>query len=100
MHCVKAKQILESQLFPWLISDDHCYNLRFTAKQRGVEKKNKTKKPRTGPRERSCKSWKTTERKQREGRETEGKNPGMRAEGNNPRMKAEGKKTRNGGRRK
>lgn len=37
--CVKAKQTLESQSFPWVISDDHCYNLRFTAKQRGRKKK-------------------------------------------------------------
>lgn len=69
--CVKAKQTLESQLFLWVISDDLCYNLRFTAKQRGRGKKitKRNKKPQTSPRERPCKSLKTTEKKQREGME-------------------------------
>lgn len=67
--CVKAKQILESQLFPWVISDDHCYNLRFTAKQKERKKKQRKKTHKTSPGESSCKSCKTTGRKQGEGME-------------------------------
>lgn len=84
--CVKAKQILESQLFPRVISDDHCYNLRFTAKQKerekGKEKKKEKKKQTT---KQALEKAPVNHTKQQE--ESRGKE--WRHPGNNPGMKAE-----------